>query len=204
MNKKTIIRILFGILFIIIIYLFYTNLSLEREVKITKKEKNIYLETNYKCQSINQNTIVAIAQNIDEELNLKIDNKNIIASSMMKDNLIHIKSSSIAGRTNIKIIGITTKEEEILTIDTYNLKTKDIGKVININEEASTEIIKEGEGELTCASSDNTKATCRIENQKLYVLGISPGTVNININNIIYYQDKLYECGNTKFLAVIK
>ena len=204
MNKKTILRIIFGIIFIIIIYLFYTNLSLEREVKTTKKEEYIYLETNYKCLSINQNTIVAIAQKIDEQLNIKIDNKDIIASSTIKDNLIHIKSSPIAGRTNLKIIGLDTKEEKILTIDTYNLKTKEIGKVININEEISTEIIKEGEGELTCESSDNTKATCRIENQKLYILGISPGTVNININNTNYYQDKKYECGNIKFLAVIK
>ena len=118
--------------------------------------------------------------------------------------MLKIQTGSKQGRAVLKVKEANGNATDEVTIDVYRIGTADIGKSAKIGQEVSTTIVGDNLGILSCVSSDESKATCRIEGNQLYVMPLAIGSVQIDISNQFDYNGQLSNCGKTQFLVVIQ
>ena len=137
-------------------------------------------------------------------LSFEISDTDIIEYAYTEGNQFRIKAGSKTGRGIVTIKGSNSNVTKEFTLDVYQLSIPAIGGVGYVGEELSTEITAAGTGELTCTSPDETTATCRIENNTLYVTPLKTGQITISVNNTNDYKGQKKSCGTATFLTVIR
>lgn len=205
-KKRTVINIIIGLLFIIIMYRFHTTISLNREApKVVEQEiSNIYIQTDYKCIKTNSRDIIAVKTLEEEPIDIKVLDKDSIKKTYIESGQLHIETGAKASRTTIQLMGSISNISPVITIDTYHLSIPEIGKQMKVDEEIETVINTSGTKDLICHSSNDSIATCRIENNKLLIKSNSKGTANIIVENYFEYNQEKHLCGTEDFMVVIR
>ena len=162
--------------------------------------------TDYECVATNQrprNGIIISTMNAGK-LSFDISDNEIIEYAYAEGNRFLIKAGTKTGRGEVIIKGSNSNRSKKFTLDVYKLSFPSIGGIGYVGEEIIGEMIAEGIGELTCTSPDETIATCRIEDNKLYVQALNTGEIRIKVTNTLEYNGTKQKCGEAEFLALIR
>ena len=162
--------------------------------------------SDYDCLSVGArpSTGIFISSMNAGKLSFDISDTDIIEYAYQEGNRFIFKAGNKTGRGQVVIRGSNSNRTKVFTLDVYRLSFPDIGGVGTVGEEIVGNMIALGVGELSCSSADETKATCRIEDGKLYVKALQAGAVTITVSNSLEYNGVKRKCGSAQFLAVIR
>ena len=160
--------------------------------------------SDYSCLNTNQKGTLFISTINAGTLSFDISDEEIIEYAYSEGRYFYFKSGQKTGRGEVIIKGTNSNKTKKFTLDVYKFSIPSIGGVGYIGEEFSTDIISENTGTITCTSSDETIAMCRIEGNKLYIQGLKKGQATINVTNTMVYEETTQKCGTASFLAVIQ
>ncbi|MBQ8681804.1 MAG: Ig-like domain-containing protein [Bacilli bacterium] len=169
---------------------------------------SVYLNVmpKYLCLRPEGSNLITVSGFNSGELTFDFSDKDIIDNAYMVDysgrRMLRIDAGMKQGRATLTVTEEHANTNNIVTVDVYNFTLADIGKVSKVGEEVSTTILGENLGELSCASRDNSKGTCRIEGNQLIVTPLVTGSVTVDVYNKLSYNGQLYDCGNTLFMVV--
>lgn len=132
------------------------------------------------------------------ELKFEIGDTDIIKDAYVNGRYFYARAGSKAGNTTVKVTELNGNAHDTYNAIVYRLSLNKIGDLIQIGEEDYEIVVTaENTGNLTCESSDEEVATCKIENNILKVTPLSKGQATITIT-----EDKCQ--GTTTFLAVVE
>lgn len=171
---------------------------------------SVYLNVmpKYFCTTPNNTYYITVSSFHGGTLSFSAFDNDIVKKAYMSDvfgrKMLRIDLGSKEGRTILTVKegnGNTTND---VVIDVSRVSIPEIGKFTKVGEEISTLIAGNNLGDLSCISEDETKATCRIEGNKLLVTPSSVGEVYVRAYNKFLYNNDLYNCGEALFLVVIQ
>ncbi len=162
----------------------------------------------YLCKTPGNTELITVSGFHTGELSFEIGDNDIVKDAYMMEysgkNMLRIDFGTKEGRTTLTVKESNGNASNVITIDNTKISIPEIGRYVNVGEEVITEIVGDNLGDLICSSSDEEKATCRIEGNQLIVTPILVGDVTITVNNIFNYNNYDYDCGESIFLVVIR
>ena len=171
---------------------------------------SVYLNVmpRYLCTTPNNIHYITVSGFHSGLLSFEASDKEIIKNSYMDimngRNMLKIEFGSKQGRATLQVKEANGNASNEVTVDVYQISIPQIGSIAKVGTEVSTTIVGDNLGTLTCVSSDNNKATCRIEGNRLIVTPLALGSVTIDVYNQFSYYDCFYDCGKAQFLVVIQ
>lgn len=180
----------------------------EAVYKLTTYSVYLNVMPKYFCTTPNNIYYITVSSFHGGTLSFNSFDSDIVKRAYMSEingrKMLRIELGSKQGRTTLTVKegnGNTTND---VIIDVTRVGVSDIGKFTKVGEETSTLIVGDNLGDLSCISEDETKATCRIEENKLIVTPLAVGEVNVRVYNRFIYNGGLYNCGEALFLVVIQ
>jgi len=164
---------------------------------------SINILPNYGCMRKNIDAAPRISSFNAGVFSYDISDKEIIKNAYVEGNLLRVFSGTKAGRATVTVKGSTTKNTGLLTVDVYSISIPAMGLAVGVGQENSTEIAIENGGTLICENPNEDVATCRIENDRIYITGLKTGASYMKIKNKINYNGKDYDCGEASFTVVV-
>lgn len=157
----------------------------------------------YWCVAVNTSGYSIVSSFNIGKLSFEVLNPEIITNVYEGQGKVHFTVGNQAGRGEVIVKESNGNMTRSLVLDVYRLYIPEIGQFGTVGQEMVTDIIAEN-GTLRCTSRDPAMATCRIEDNKLYVQPLQVGQVIIDVINVIEYKGQYFKCGTEDFLAVIQ
>lgn len=171
---------------------------------------SVYLNVmpRYLCTTPNNIQYITVSGFHNGKLSFETSDQDIIKNSYMEEisgrNMLRIEFGSKQGRATLQVKESNGNASNEVTVDVYQLSISQIGSLAKVGEDVSTTIVGENFGVLSCVSSDEAKATCRIEGNRLIVTPLALGSVTIDVSNQFSYNKSSYDCGKVQFLVVVQ
>ena len=159
---------------------------------------------NYKCLIPGQSDGLIISTFNAGTLSFDISDKDIIESAYVSGRNFLVKAGKKTGRGQVVIKGSNTNISKTFTMDVYQLYFPSVGGYGAIGEEIIGEMVANNVGTLSCDSPDESSVTCRVEGNRLYVVGTKVGQYTIRVQNSMEYNGQNYSCGYAEFLVVVQ
>jgi len=159
----------------------------------------------YSCLPLGRGHLSNFSTFYQGKIDLYISDKEIIQEAYLNENKdLFVRAGNKYGRASVQVKEKDESMVNIFVLDVYDLRIPIVGGFFKVGEEFAAEIVGGNWQNLKCESQDISKATCRIDGNKLIVKSLQKGEVDIIVKNIIVYRDESYECGEAKFLAVME
>ena len=127
------------------------------------------------------------------------DTNVVTEANIVKNSLgylsIEVYTGNVSGDATITFEESHGHNKAIDTVHVYRLSLSNVSGMTTIGTNLTTTITSENTGELSCTSSNNEKATCSIEGNKLIVTPITPGDATITITG--------NKCGKAEYSVII-
>lgn len=180
----------------------------EAVYKLTTYSVYLNVMPKYFCTTPNNVYYITVSSFHGGTLSFNAFDSDIVKRAYMSEisgrRMLRIELGNKQGRTTLTVKESNGNTTNDVVIDVSRVGVADIGKFTKVGEEASTLIVGDNLGELSCVSENESRATCRIEGNKLIVTPLSVGEVNVRVYNKFIYNDSLYNCGEALFLVVIQ
>lgn len=174
-----------------------------RTFDATSVATNISLAfTDYSCLPKYSGGALIISTFNVGELSFDISDNEIISDAYVQGRNFVFKSGGKTGRGTVTINGTNTNRGKVFTMDVYQLLFPDIGQAGSVGEEVLVNMIAENMENLSCSSKNEAIATCRIEDNKLYVKFLATGSTYIDVKNTITFNGSVYNCGEAELIVV--
>lgn len=171
------------------------------EVIYSLETVSVYLNVmpRYFCISPSSSKWITVSAFNSGGLSFQMSDEEIISDAYMElyngRNMLRINLGKKQGRASLVVTEEHADTSNTVTIDVSRLTFADQGLITTVGVEASTTIIGHISDDIYCESTDDTKATCRIEGDKLVVTPISNGFINIRIYNEFSFDGYSSNCG---------
>lgn len=167
--------------------------------------------STYECFPVNSRVMRFFSSQDAGTLEFSISDEEIVTSAEIRDitegdktkSYFIVWSGSKPGRAYVSVKESNIGMQKVFTADVYDLRLPAFGDFFAVGEEKDYNILGGNFQNLECSTSNDLIATCRIEDNKLYIKALQKGESNITVKNKITYNDKVYDCGEVTFLAVV-
>ena len=142
------------------------------------------------------------------ELSFVADDNEIISDAYMTPinnrKMLRIDFGTKQGRTTLNVTEGNGNKTSMVVVDVTTMDIPEYGKFAKVGEEVTFTVVSGNLGKLVCKSNDLSKATCRVDGDKVIVSTLATGSVTVDVYNTFTYEDYYRECGQKQVIVIIQ
>lgn len=162
----------------------------------------------YICGKPGGSTAITVSGFNTGNLSFVADDNEIIAGAAMTpiDNkkMLKIDFGPKQGRSVLNVTEGNGNKTSMVVVDVTTMDIPEYGKFAKVGEEVEFTVVSGNLGKLTCKSNDLSKATCRVEGDKVIVSTLETGSATVDVYNNFTYEDYYEVCGQKQVIVIIQ
>ena len=162
----------------------------------------------YVCAKPGSSTAITVSGFNTGELSFVADDNEIIKDAYMTPvenrRMLRIDFGIKQGRTTLNVTEGNGNKTRMVVVDVTDMDIPEYGKFAKVGEEVTFTVVSGNLGKLTCKSNDLSKATCRVDGDKVIVSTLATGSVTVDVYNTFSYEDYYRECGQKQVIVIIQ
>lgn len=167
----------------------------------------------YICGKPGGSEVITVSGFNTGELSFVADDNEIIKNAYMTSveldtgsikDMLRIDFGLKQGRTTLNVTESNGNKARMVVVDVTSMNFLEYGKYAKVGEEVEFTAVSGNLGRLTCKSNDLSKATCRVDGDKVIVSTLATGSVTLDVYNNFSYEDYHKACDQKQLIVVIQ